>query len=499
MDALDDFLDSLAGLGTASDRGCFTVARSEIWSRLRSSLHFGEGAPRHFLRWLHARQAESIRIDAQRDRLTITASLDEALPHDTLDYSGHDIDLARALVGAEMLNLSSVTLELDDGVTRKATSTGLGSWTELVSLGRKEVVLRLTGCSTLVPRWAEEIARAFRHSTTAVFWNQTLLSGPYRFAFPVLAWRQLRRRTALNQPPLVLDSPREALESFQAVRFEKTDVALALGYAQLSSPAFELLRFGELLPLSGTSVRALSGLGGVLRSEQFPTDIGGDVVSEGPEMVAILTSLRDEAVDMALQLYHRGPLTPEQADASFFGLQSVLLHLLDSQRFTEGHLLAEWIGPSLEKGKLLSNFRYGFTFDRLRSLLAEPAGHPQTAFRWHRQAEARLREESGRDRASAEEALLINARLELRARSDNPRGLSGDLHGRLLQLANQLRGRGHYERAASVFLLLAHSFRPTAPERLEHLLEASRCCLQPPYTDALAQERQARGEGSPGP
>ena len=170
------------------------------------------------------------------------------------------------------------------------------------------------------------------------------------------------------------------------------------------------------------------------------------------------------------------------------------MHLLDQQRFTEGHLIAEWLGPSLASGRILEQFRYGYTFDQLRSLLAEPAGHSQTAVRWSKHAESRLRRRGALDRDQVEEALLITARLELRARRNSPRGLSGHLHGRLLQLAQQLKVRGETARAASVFMMLAQALHPGTPERLVHLNQAVDCSPERRYQKALAQEKATVGE-----
>lgn len=490
MDALDEYLESLAGLGSTLERGSFSLAQGELWPRLRKSIPDGRGALRFLLRWLHARETRSIQLDSRRGSFTVSASLDE-VPHPSdLDFSGRDLDLARALIGAEQLASARWSLELDNGVSRCSQQTSaVGSWQPLDTFGRREVVAKFSGISSLVSAWAGETAKAFRHSPIPITWNQTMLSGPYSFTFPVLAWRHLRRKNPGGAAPLTVKPPVESLESYRTIRHESADIALALSAGRLTDPTFELLRDGELLPLTGVP-HELIGLGGVLQSERISTDLGGDRIVNSHELQKLLATFRDEALDMALQLYNRKEaLTPEQADGGFLGLQSILLHLLDQQRFTEGHLLAEWLGPSLQRGKVLQQFRFGYTFDRLRSLLAEPAGHPQTALRWHKQAEARIREQTGFDRSIVEEALLINARLELRARRDNPRGLSGDLHGRLLRLAHQLKARREYRRSASIFLLLGHSFHPGHPERLEHLIEAAHCCEEPPYTTALAEEK----------
>ncbi len=496
MDALDDYLDALAGLGPVLDRGSFSLAQGELWPRLRRSITDGRGALRFLLRWLHARDAQTIRLDSGRGSFTVNASLSEIPNPSDLDFSGRDLDLARALIGAEQLSSAQWSLEFDNGVSRYSQQTSaVGRWQSVDSLGRQEIVAEFKGASGIVSSWAGETSVSFRHSPIAITWNKKLISGPYAFTFPVLAWRHLRRRMPGDGPPLLVKAPPETLESYRTPRHQDADVALALSACQLASPSFELLRHGELLPVIGVE-RELAGLGGVIRSERFSTDLNGDRVINSPELQRLLQTFRHEAVDMVVQLYHRQvPLTPEQADGGFLGLQAVLLYLLDQHRFTEGHLLAEWLGPSLERGKVLQQFRFGYTFDRLRSLLAEPAGRPQTALRWHKQAEARLREQTGFDRSIVEEALLINARLELRARRDNPRGLSGDLHGRLLQLANQLKNRREFRRSASIFLLLGRSFLPGHPERLEHLTEAARCCEEPPYTTALAEEEALGREG----
>src|SRR5690606_943509 len=148
-------------------------------------LSHGHGAPRHFLRWLHQRGAGNIRITAVRDGLTLTAPLSRAVCRQQLDYSGPDIDLARALVGSQQLEAVTWVLELDAGVRRRVVSGGPEAWQLQDSCGSTEAALRLSGCSSLLPRWRQEIATAFGSSTTAIHWNDTLLSGPYVCPGPV--------------------------------------------------------------------------------------------------------------------------------------------------------------------------------------------------------------------------------------------------------------------------------------------------------------------------
>ncbi len=202
---------------------------------------------------------------------------------------------------------------------------------------------------------------------------------------------------------------------------------------------------------------------------------------------------------MALQLYHHRPmLSPIQAESGFLGLQTVLLLLLDEQRFTEGNLLAQWLRDCLgSSSRLLEDFRIGYTFDRLCALMAEPAGQPQASLRWNKAAENRARETALKQPEKAEEALLITARLELRARRPQREKLSGDTQGRLAQLAYRQQSRGRHADAAATFLLLGSAAPEGEAARFDFLEQAAVCGDQaglPAYRERLSRERAQRGE-----
>lgn len=483
MDALADHLESLASLGTLESRGEFTLAQDQVWTRLRQGLSSGEGSLRFLLRWLHARQVASVAISATKTSLTVRAALraETKLPAigqgDELDLSGADIDLARAVVGAQMLEPMQLVLQVDTGERlyrrdfaqnpswERHDSAGQPCLSAVYELGKPN--------AALADRWRLEIARRFRASPLDITWNGSPLSGAYTFSCPVLAWRNLRReRPALW--PLRIQPPETAVASFQTARHPDADVALGLCMGPPPETPFELLRHGELLPLPQAQ-RELTGITGLIRAEDAPLDLQGDSVIWTESLQTLATSLKDEAVDIILQLYALSPpLSADKAEAAFLGVQSVLLHLLDHQRFTEGHLLASWLRQRVEGSAVLRGFRNGYTFDKLSALLAEPAGQPQTATRYRKEADQRVRELSANDRSVVDEALLIAARLEMRARRDQPVKLSGDLQGKLAQLGFREAQRSRYAESARAYGMLALAFPPGHDERKQHLEEAAR-------------------------
>jgi hypothetical protein len=234
----------------------------------------------------------------------------------------------------------------------------------------------------------------------------------------------------------------------------------------------------------------------VIRNDDHPLDLEGNKPVWNQSIEALVAGFKDEAVDMAIQLYRReSPLEAGQAESIFLGMQSVLLHLLDHQRFTEGHLLASWLRPQIEDSRVLQDFRNGYTFDKICALLAEPAGQPQTSIRWNKHAEARVREQSGRLPATVDAALLIAARLEMRSRRNQAHQLSGDTRGRLVQLARREEQRQRHLEAAEAFLMLGMSLPPGDAQRLEFLTEAASCGKKaglPYYAGVLAREKTAR-------
>ena len=503
MDALKEHLESLASFGTTESQGLFTVAGNQVWERLRQALPDGNGSLSFLLRWLHARGAREIAIrEARPHSLTVTAEFAEAAlagmcADEGLDMAGRDIDFARAAVASQLLGLP-LNWEVERGETRYSRDfAGQDHWQRnSIEAGGS----RIRACYTFtrpqwyqVAAWEKSVKRSFRASPLPLSWNGSVLSSAYSFDMPVLVWRHLRPQE-LTTSPLLVTAPRTAIESFRAARPIRADVVLGMmmGFPSGDQAEIELLRHGELLPLPMAG-RELAGFAGVIRDDGHPLDIQGTHPVWNAELQALVASFAEEAVDMALQLFGREtPLTSREAESIFLGMQSVLLHLLTYQRFTEGHLLAEWLRVRMggDSG-VLKGFRAGYTFDRICAYLAEPAGQPQTALRWSKSADARVREVSARQPEVADEALQISARLELRARRNQASQLSGDTQARLCQLAFRQERRGQYEEAADLHLLVATALPPSDPERMEALRNAARCgelAANPYYGHVLARE-----------
>lgn len=509
MDALHRHLDTLASVGSRDSQGSFTLAESQVWNRLRQALPDGRGSLRFLLRWLHARGASAIAVLESRDALEVIADFKDPSPLPNLgqgqewDLAGLDLDLARGATAAQMLELP-VQVAWDDGnrCYRKILPSE-DSWALSDGSGKAQIRLTYRLSSRHRPRvteWEALTKTRFRASPCPLSWNGTPVSGPYAFSVPVLVWRHLRP-LAPSEHPMLITNPRTAIESYRTTRHQRIDVVLGMlmGMPSGDRPEFELLKHGELLPLEGAE-NELAGFGGLIRADHQPLDLGGDRPVWNDELNALVATFKDEAVDMALQLYRREPsLEPREAASVFLGMQSVLLHLLDQQRFTEGHILAEWLRPKLDGSTILQGFHYGYTFDRICALLAEPAGHPQTSIRWRRSAEERARAQAARSPGIADDALLIAARLELRARRDQPEQLSGDTQGKLSQLAFRQDRRGLHKEAAEISVLLAMALPPGHPQRREHLIRAAtsgRRAGLPHYASLLDKERIAAKESS---
>lgn len=508
MDALETHLESLASLGTLQSRGEFTLAEGQVWSRLSRSLSDGDGCLRFALRWLHRAGASSLSVSTEGPgTLSLVATFD-ALPLDpeqaqALDLAGADLDLARTAVAAGLLELSPPILELISPQVgwRRQIGPEQG-WDRVEGEDARLVRLTLTvpkGRSSLLEPWERDVKARFRASSLPFQWNERAVSGAYSFRAPVLAWRHLRPQKGEGRP-LSVQAPREALESFRAARPGQVDAVLGLiaGPLPAGEPAFQLLVDGELLALPEAAKR-LPGFCGVLRWPGSKLDLRGDRPVWDSKARGVLGALRQEAIDMAVQLYRRQPAPDSaQAEAAFVGLQTVLLALLEEQRFTEGHLLAQWLRDCLGSGsRLLGEFRTGFTLDRLSALLAEPAGQAQTSLRWGKAAEARVREQAIRRPEVVEEALLITARLELRARRDQREKLSGDTQARLSQLAHRQQARGRNSEAAASFLLLASAAPDGEAARFDYLEQAARAgdlAGLPAYRERLARERAERSQ-----
>lgn len=487
MDTLSEHLESLASVGLVESRGAFTLAEGQVWERLQQALPDGRGSLRSLLRWLHARRAQEIRIEYQKPyRLAVRASFADAtsLPDlaagEELALSGTDIDLARAGVAALHLGLDALTVEFDTGARCHQRRLCQGSrWEASPSSGKPEVRLVYEFDKTgwpVVLDWESDIQRRFCYSAVSLRWNKQLFSGPFRLSSPVLVWRHLRRSRD-HGCTLVVASPPEAVESYRVTRPHNVEVVLGMraSLAREEGPSFALLRHGELfdLPLAR---RELAGFCGVICADEHPLDIEGNRPVWNGNLERLVASFKEEAVDMALQLYrHQPPLQASQLEGTFLGLQSVLLQLLDQQRFGEGHILATWMREQVETSPLLTRFREGYTFDRLCSLLAEPAGHPVASIRWAKSAETRMREQSLGNPEATEEALLITARLELRARRDQPIRLTGNTADRLLGLARRREQQLRRKEAAEIYRLLSSAY-PTSPEQSqEYAVQAERC------------------------
>ncbi len=493
MDALERHLDELADLGTVESAGSFTLDASHAWERLENALVDGQDALRFCLRWLHRFGAKDIDIlqTKKANALTLKGALypEQRSLHSTrdgdFDLSGWDIDLTRAIVSFRQLEFSTLTLECCDGTTRRTISLFEDSaWEREPS--REELSFTLTAIHSmslkqLLQDWRKSVEISFRHSPIPIRWNSQRLSKPYVFSSDCAVWRHLLAKTR-DRSVVTVQPPISAVQSFHATRHETISVVLGLSPGTLllkgSRPtaAFHLLHQGELLPLETS--RNLGGFEGFLRVDDHPLTLAGRRPVLNQALKEILAGLKEEALDMVVQLYRsEQPPPTDLLEKNLAGIETVLLYLLEKQRFVEGFQLCQWVQTALEMSKIYQDFRTGYTLEKILAMMAEPAGQPQTALRFHREAEKRVTKGLRDNPGLNVEALLIAASLEIRARNGQAERLTSDTQNRLLNQAIYCARQNRNAESISLYRVLGQSFPVGDHRRWRHLIDAGRLAL----------------------
>lgn len=497
MDALERHLDELADFGTVDSRGSFTLDANHAWERLEKALVDGQDALRFCLRWLHRFGAAN--IDIQPSKRSKVLTLKGALsPSDRnlhssrdadFDLSGKDVDLARGIVSFRQLEFSTMTLECCDGANRRIMNLFEdAAWERQPSQEELSFALTVTNPGSvkkLFSDWRKSIEVSFRHSPIPIFWDGKRLSGPYTFSSsecPV--WRHLRAIDS-QRFPVTVRPPTGALESYHAKRHQKISVVLGLSSAspveKKGGPppplaSFHLLYQGEMLPLETS--RNLAGFEGFLRVDDQPLTLEGRRPVLNQALKAMLGGLKEEALDMVVQLYRsEPPASPEILEKSFLGIKTVLLYLLDQQRFVEGFQICQWLMTAIEESSVLEDFRTGYTFDKIMAMMAEPAGQPQTAIRFHRRADKLVSQGLRANPGLTVEALMIAASLEIRARNGQAERLTSDTQNRLLSQAIYCSRQNRLSESATLYRILGQSLPPDDNRRWRHLIEAGKAAL----------------------
>ncbi len=483
-DSLDQHLQRLAEVGQLESQGHFTVAQDRVWESLNSALDNDRALVRFAARWLIKSGAQKITIETTSlsRRLLITADLNatssqqfETLSRGSdLDYAGSDIDLARAVVSAKKAGAKSIGLRLEDGALRWTRDfSKQDPWSKEQAQGapraRALLELVLGPFSAASKAWQSALEENFHHSPIPILWNGKRVDLGFSLKEPILVWRHLLpregpRSTAAFRPP------HDCLETFRIVRFPQTEVIMGLGRAQHS--CFVVLRHGDRIAWHRQDF--LPGFQVLVRDSRLNTSVDGLRVAETGELKSLLQALREEALDMLLQLYRLEPeVEPKRLLDCLEAVEAVLLHLLDQKRWTEGYRLMAWLRNRLNVSNRLLAPEQAYTLYRLGTLLAEPAGHPGVTQLWMKHARELSQSVGQQDRSFAVKTLLIDAHLEFRSRRGEKESLSADTRSRLHLAALREHREGRFEPAYRLMHTLARSFPAKHDQGWLHLLEAA--------------------------
>lgn len=483
MATLDELLDGLAEHGEKESTGSFTLSSTHAWKGLEQSIGHPDPLPRFLLRWLadRARQgARGVRIETQGSQIFFRGG---GLESDTasgsapiLDFSGRDIDLARAVVCAEKLRAAEFTLTFDDGHQRWDALFGGcqdPTWEQLESRGQKEIVVSFelptfsggrTGKS-----WEKGLSRACCYTPFPLTWNGKSLRKQVQFQHKPFAWRRiLPRETNADQFDFL--PPEEALVHFVCSRHPVAEVLMGLNDSGTAEQT--VIYRGERLPFNRPGF--LPGFEVILRCDCLKVDMQGNSLVEESTLIGLLSDLREEAYDLVVQIFRLTP--PPPADILFRmlkGIESVAIYLFEEARYFEGFTLMHWLEQNTSAHLVSLPFQEHYSFLRLGSLLADKAGQPRTAGHLDKQAKALVAQYGSSDSVYPVEAALIDAFLEAKTRRQENDRLHHHTRSRLHLLAVRTRKKGQLEHAYRLYLVLMTSFSTIDSEQLDNWFETA--------------------------
>jgi hypothetical protein len=481
MAALEELLEGFREGGVRESSGEFTLAPDHVWKGLAHSLSDPEDLPRFLMRWLvsHPCQPQSIKVRTTGTSLTFCAleilHPNRICPAPLLDYAGKDIDLSRAIICAEKFTSEPVILRLSHltegwiaefnggpGLWRSDSSKPSQKFEVEISLAKNEF-------SRLSKTWKVTLKSRFGHCPADIRWNQESLNASFQFSTPTLVWRRI---LPLNSDfPLVSFQPPEGfvVDSYVSQKHPHSEILMAIGDKPEGS--LRVLHQGEALSLDRPGF--LPGFEILINTNRLTLDMQGTSVVQNDDYEQLLQELRGEAYDMVLQLYRATPpLAAEVIARHLLPLESALLYLLDQQRYTEGHLLAQWIESAAGSTIAHRRFRDAYTFLRASYHFAAQSNQPRTAETFASKAKRLVLQTGSTDSAYPVEGALIDAHLEAKIRRDEPDQLTHHTRSHLHLLAIRCRQRGQVEHAYRLFFVLVKSLQNITPEHLDIWFEA---------------------------
>ena len=504
LNKIEELLEGLAVEGADQGTGHFTISPDQVWKGLQSAVSHGEGLPRFALRWLIAQHPVRVEMEMDGAQMTITAPLsyspDQAQPH--FDYSGRDIDLARCLVSAQKLKA------VDFRLTVQGPDVGwLGSFPGdthehwIQGGGRSEALLRLqfqVPSKKLFKDWKKLVTKHFFLAPVPVLWNGEAVTRLYEFSLPPLVWRRLIPQHA-DQPKLNIRVPEKAMEEFVCTR--RWDNELLMGLSSLQTSQIKFVHHGEVFEVDKPGF--LPGFEILVNGVDLSTDIQGLALVENEPFSHLLETLREEAYDMALQLYHADP-PPGRTEMAghLVALQSVLVYLLNEKRFVEGASLVEWMNRLLGSAPPSLEAAENYTYFRTAALHCERAKRHHLFQIFDKQAKAVISEAPTE---FAVEAALVDAHLEAKSRRGETDLLTHHTRSSLHVLGVRCRKQGRMEHAFRLHYVLVTSIVYLSQEHLDLWFEVAEMARDLHKTEhlkrllRLLQRSKKRGTVNLGP
>lgn len=482
MATLDELLDGLAEHGEKESTGSFTLSSSHAWKGLEQSISHPDDLPRFLVRWLHQRSrhgSSNVRIETRGSRIEFRGGAPESdTPSDSapiLDYSGRDIDLARAVVCSKKLGAAEFLLSVDDGGQRWDALFGScrdPAWEKLQSGCKKTLLVSLElptfTSGRTAKAWEADLLKTFTHAPFPLSWNGKSLRKQVEFQRRPFAWRRVLPREK-HAYQLDFLPPHDALVHFVCSRHLRAEILMSLNDSGVAEQTViyrgEKMRFERPGFLPGFEI--------IIRCDSLKVDLQGNSLIEERTLKELLLELRNEAYDMVLQLFRLTPPPPSDILVRMIkGIESVALYLLEEARYFEGFTLMHWLEQNTTAQLVGFSFQEHYSFLRLGSLLADKAGQPRTAGNLDRQAKAVIDQHGPSDSIYPIEAALIDASLEAKTRRGENDRLHHHTRSRLHLLAVRARKKGQLEQAYRLYLVLMTSFCTIDSEQLDNWFEA---------------------------
>ncbi len=501
---IEELLEGLAVEGTESGSGHFTISPDQVWKGLGQAVSDGLNLPRFALRWMISRHPHSVEVRTDRDLVSLTAPLpyspESEQPH--FDYSGKDIDLARCLVSAQKMKVKDLRLTVQG-----PNASWLGTYSDgtpehwLRGSGRSESFLRLEfqiPSKKVLKGWESLLKTHFFLAPVPIHWNGNPITKLFEFRPAPLVWRRLVPQNA-DHPKLNVRVPEKAIAEFVCTRRWDNELLMGLSNHQVSR--IKLVHNGELFELERPGF--LPGFEILVNATELATDMQGLNLVENQQLNLLLETLREEAYDMALQLYHADP-APSRQELSehLVALQGVLVYLLNEKRFVEGAALVEWTNRCLGNERPRSEAAENYTYFRTAALHCERAGRHHLFQIFDKRAREVISESTG---DFAVEAALVDAHLEAKSRRGESDLLTHHTRSSLHVLGIRCRNQGLQEHAFRLHYVLVSSIVYLEQEHLDLWFEVAGMARDLKKLDHLTrllrilQRSKKRGTVSLGP